>query len=34
MITDDAVKMVTGIENKEVFLFLEENDEWLFQFFK
>ena len=26
MITDDAVKMVTGIENIEVFL--EENDEW------
>lgn len=26
MITDDVVKMVTGIENIEVFL--EENDEW------
>ena len=28
MITDDAVKFVTGIENIEVFL--EENDEWQF----
>lgn len=28
MITDDAVKMITGIENIEVFL--EENDEWQF----
>ena len=32
MITDDAVKFVTGIENIEVFL--EENDEWQFHFFK
>ena len=28
MITDDAVKYVTGIENIEVFL--EEPDEWQF----
>lgn len=32
MITDDAVKFVTGIENIEVFL--EENDEWQFHFSK
>ena len=32
MITDDAVKMITGIENIEVFL--EENDEWQFHFSK
>lgn len=32
MITDDAVKFVTGIENFEVFL--EENDEWQFHFSK
>ena len=32
MITDDAVKMVTGIENIEIFL--EDNDEWQFHFSK
>ena len=32
MITDDAVKFVTGIENIEVFL--KENDEWQFHFSK
>ncbi len=32
VITDDAVKFVTGIENIEVFL--EENNEWLFHFSK
>lgn len=32
MITDDAVKFVTGIENIEVFL--EENDKWQFHFSK
>ena len=32
MITDDAVKFITGIENIEVFL--EENDEWQFHFSK
>ena len=32
MITDDAVKYVTGIENIEVFL--EEPDEWQFHFSK
>ena len=32
MITDDAVKMITGIENIEIFL--EDNDEWQFHFSK
>ena len=32
VITDDAVKFVTGIENIEVFL--EENDEWQFHYSK
>lgn len=32
MISDDAVKFITGIENIEVFL--EENDEWQFHFSK
>ena len=32
MITDDAVKFITGIENIEVFL--KENDEWQFHFSK
>ena len=32
VITDDAVKFITGIENIEVFL--KENDEWQFHFSK